>query len=98
IRRFVSALKEQGIRECRVILFGSHARGNAGVDSDIDLVVVSDDFEGKDFWERTDILTEAIFQVYEPLEVIAVTNREWEKGDFFINECLRTDKYEEIAL
>lgn len=30
-------------RPCQVILFGSHARGEAGPDSDIDLVVVLDD-------------------------------------------------------
>ncbi len=30
-------------RPCRVILFGSHARGENGPDSDIDLLVVADD-------------------------------------------------------
>ncbi len=30
-------------RPCRVILFGSHARGENGPDSDIDLLVVVDD-------------------------------------------------------
>jgi len=32
----------------RILLFGSHARGEAGPDSDLDLLVVSPDF-GKDY-------------------------------------------------
>jgi len=34
----------------RVILFGSHAYGNPGPDSDVDLLVILP-FEGRNFWK-----------------------------------------------
>jgi hypothetical protein len=40
-----------------------------------------DDFSGKSFWERTEILSSAIFEVFEPIEAIAMTFEEWEKDD-----------------
>lgn len=45
IREFVKAVSKD-IKIEKVILFGSHARGDAGENSDIDLIIVSDDFEG----------------------------------------------------
>ncbi len=39
----------------RIILFGSHARGTAGADSDVDLLVILP-FEGKGFWKSLEIL------------------------------------------
>ena len=39
----------------RIILFGSHARGTAGVDSDVDLLVILP-FEGKGFWKSLEIM------------------------------------------
>lgn len=39
----------------RIILFGSHAHGTAGPDSDVDLLVVLP-FEGKPFWKSLEIV------------------------------------------
>jgi predicted nucleotidyltransferase len=39
IRGFAKALAERFAPE-RIVLFGSHARGNAGADSDVDLLIV----------------------------------------------------------
>ena len=47
IKKFVKVLKQEGIAIDHVILYGSHARGNARADSDIDVAVVSKNF-GKD--------------------------------------------------
>lgn len=43
----------------KVILFGSYARGIANEDSDIDLVVLSDDFKKMPFDKRLDLLIDA---------------------------------------
>ena len=71
VQRYLHAVNEAGIRAARAVLFGSHARGEAGELSDIDLVVISEDFTGKDYWERIDILSNAIFAVFKPIEAIA---------------------------
>jgi predicted nucleotidyltransferase len=49
--------------------------------SDIDILVISDDFSGKNYWERIDILSDAIYEIFEPIEAVALTVEEWEKGE-----------------
>ncbi len=41
----------------KAVLFGSHARGEARKDSDIDLIVVSKDFESMPFLTRLEMLS-----------------------------------------
>lgn len=81
IMLFKDALEEQRVKIKLLILYGSYAKGNADEMSDIDIVVVSDDFKEKGFWERIDILTEAIYKVYKPIEAVAITLEEWEKSN-----------------
>lgn len=84
IERFRNALERTGVKNSRIILFGSHAQNTAGQASDIDLVVISSDFVGKSFWERIDILTDAIYEVAAPIEATAMTPEEWEREDSMI--------------
>ena len=51
IDEFIRLLK-RGLRVEAVVLFGSHARGTAYEESDIDLAVISPDFEGVPFARR----------------------------------------------
>jgi predicted nucleotidyltransferase len=59
----------------------SYAQGKAKEGSDIDVLVISDDFLGTSYWERLEILSDAIYEVFEPIEAVALTNEEWERGD-----------------
>jgi len=77
VRQFKNALESNGVRVERMILYGSHAGGMARWDGDIDVVVVSPSFSGKSYWERIDLLTEAIYQVLAPIEASAFTPEEW---------------------
>ena len=77
VSRFRKALESINIRVEQLILFGSHAGGTARKDSDIDLVVISSSFSDKSYWERIDILTDAICQVVAPIEASAFTPEEW---------------------
>lgn len=45
IKKFRSSLKKAGFPPCKVLVFGSYARGEARADSDIDLCLVSKSFE-----------------------------------------------------
>lgn len=84
ISRFRKVLEARGIRINKLVLFGSYASGRFQEGSDIDLVVISDDFKDKSYWQRIDILSDAIYEVFEPLEVVGMTTDEWEKGDSFL--------------
>jgi len=80
ISNFRKAIESKGIKTNKLILFGSYATGKYREDSDIDVVVISQDFNDKDYWERIDILSSAIYQVFQPIEAVAMTPEEWERG------------------
>lgn len=84
ISRFQKALESKGITINKIILFGSYAKGTFREGSDIDIVVISEHFKNKGYWERIDILSDAIYEVFEPIEAIAMTPEEWEKGESLI--------------
>ncbi|MGB9627768.1 MAG: nucleotidyltransferase domain-containing protein [Thermodesulfobacteriota bacterium] len=77
---FRKALETRGLRIDKIILYGSYAQNTYKEGSDIDIIVISEDFNSKNYWERIDILSEAIYEVFEPIEAIALTPEEWEKG------------------
>lgn len=83
---FRNALEKRNINVNKLILFGSYATDTFHEGSDIDVVVISRDFEGKDFWERIKIMSKAIYEVFEPIEAIAFTPQEWDAGDSIIYE------------
>jgi predicted nucleotidyltransferase len=87
--RFSQALEARRIKPQRIILYGSHASGTASEGSDIDLVVISEDFNGMDFWARIDILSDILYEIFAPIEAVAMTPDEWEKGDSFIAHAAR---------
>ncbi len=89
IQKFGQALLDGGVRASKIVLYGSYARGDWHQWSDIDLVVVSKDFTDMGYWQRIDALTEAIFKVHEPIEAVAMTPEEWERGDSMIVQFAR---------
>lgn len=84
IERFRTTLENKNINIAKMILFGSFAAGNYRDDSDIDVVVISDDFAPLGYWERIDLLSEAIYEIFEPIEAFSFTPSEWETGDSFV--------------
>lgn len=81
IQKFRRALESADIQVEKLILFGSYATGTAREDSDIDVVVISPSFADKGYWERIEILSDAIYEVFAPIEASAFTPEEWKDGD-----------------
>ncbi len=56
ICELVEELRRRGVRVKRVILFGSYARGDYAASSDLDLIVVSEEWKGMSYIERLSLL------------------------------------------
>jgi predicted nucleotidyltransferase len=80
-------LAQRNIRVDKVVLFGSQARGNYRKDSDIDIAIVSRDFEGKDIFEKAEMLKGLKWFLIErfllPFDIIPLSVSEW-KGSSLI--------------
>ena len=89
ITEYKEELEVLGITPKKIILYGSYAAGKAREHSDLDLLVVSDDFEDMDLWERLCLLGRARKGVVRPIEILGLTEEEFEaegKGTFIGNE------------
>jgi len=76
IKRYKNLLLQMGVAVERVILFGSYARSKNREGSDIDIVVVSNDFEKMNLRERIEILGIAAARIMEPIEALGYTSKE----------------------
>jgi len=81
IRKYSQALKEKGINFQKIILFGSYALEREGMDSDIDIAVVSEEF-GKDRFEERVLLGKVAFYVDARIEPHPLSLKELEEDDW----------------
>jgi predicted nucleotidyltransferase len=77
INEYQQKLEISGIKVKKIILYGSHAWGKPDKDSDIDLIVVSDDFRDMDLWERLSLLGRARMGIKRPMEILGFTEKEF---------------------
>ncbi|MDT8898459.1 nucleotidyltransferase domain-containing protein [Thermanaerothrix sp. 4228-RoL] len=80
LTRYLETLNQMGIRVERVYLYGSQARGEARIGSDIDLIVVSPDWAGYSLRERLEILGVAAARILEPIQAQGFTPNEIEQA------------------
>ena len=81
---FAGRSRPGGIRPQKIIPYGSFVDGTHREGSHIDLVIVSDDFAGKNYWERIDIPADAICKIFAPIEAVAMTAEEREEDHSLI--------------
>jgi predicted nucleotidyltransferase len=79
-----AALESNGISVKKLVLYGSRSRDSTDRFSDIDLVIVSTDFCGKDYWERVQIVSPLIPRSAYAVEPLLVTPQEWEEESSMI--------------
>ena len=92
IQKFVAEVAREFLPE-KVILFGSYARGSAGAESDVDLLVVMpEDVSGARM--AADIITR--LKPTLPVELIVRSSRQIKErlalNDFFLREIMITGK------
>lgn len=84
IKFLEQCLRESGLNISKIILFGSQSKGTAAKESDIDVVIISDDFKGKNIFERARLTKDAEIKTIKkfilPLDILTMTRDEWEKS------------------
>jgi len=80
IRQYLHALVEQGISVRYGVFFGSYARNQTQPWSDIDLAVVSDQFDGQLRHEDVTLLWRVAARVDSRIEPVAVGQKQFEIG------------------
>lgn len=92
ITEYKQKLETMGIKVKKIIIYGSYASGSAKEDSDIDLVVVSNDFKDMDLWERLCLLGRARMGIQRPMEILGFTEKEFaaEHSGTFIGDEIKT--------
>jgi predicted nucleotidyltransferase len=70
IERAGNALVEAAGADSKVILFGSHARGEEQTDSDVDFLVIEPSVEDRlEEWSR---LRQALADIHLPLDIVVI--------------------------
>jgi len=77
-----NALASSGVNVQKLIVFGSRARGEGNEDSDLDIAIVSNDYEGKDIFDRVRLAKRAVMATADkfiiPLDIAHLTPEEYE--------------------
>ncbi len=87
INEVIKFLKEQfasaNVNVKHIAMFGSHLRHDANDDSDLDVIIISDDFEKKDIFQRSRMSGNANWNTIKkfmiPLDVLYMTPKEFAK-------------------
>ena len=80
VRQYSQELERNDIHITKIILYGSYRDGNPREESDIDLIVISENFAEMNLRERLEILGLAAGRVFEPIEAIGYTQEEIENS------------------
>lgn len=96
VRYLREQVEENGVRVNRMVLFGSHAKGTATPDSDIDVVIISEDFRGKDRFKQTEMTWRAEWETIKkfkvPFDIVTMTPEEFDSRDSIIADYAHEGK------
>ena len=88
VKAIIDYLKEEfhhkGVEVRGIALFGSQLTGSSNSDSDIDLIIVSDTFQNKNIFERSDITMDveikALRKFHIPMDILKMTDEEFNQS------------------
>jgi len=89
VKRYIEELEKKEIYISKAILFGSHARGKAKPESDIDVALISDAFSGDRFEDRRRIVP-LRRKIDGRIEPIPFRPEDFENGGVLAEEIKRT--------
>jgi len=87
IKFLENCLIDSGLNISKIILFGSQAKGNQTEKSDVDIIIVSDDFKDRNIFEKANMTKEAEIKTIKnfliPFDIITLTPEEYENSLFY---------------
>lgn len=88
IEKFIKEIKKKYNVEA-IILFGSYAKGTENEDSDIDIAIVSDDFD--DIYDCMAILMGMTWDIDARIEPHPIKKKDFDEvSDYFVKEIIDT--------
>ena len=88
VNRFIEEIKKQ-YDVTAIILFGSYAKGTENEDSDIDIAVISDDFD--DIYDCMAILMGMTWDIDARIEPHPIKKKDFDEvSDYFVKEIKDT--------
>ncbi len=88
VNSFIEIIR-QDIKIDEVYLFGSYAKGTSNEYSDIDVAVVSKDFEGIRFFDRKKLLKHLV-KINTDIELHTFKTEDFTTDDPFVAEIIKT--------
>lgn len=100
IREAVNLIKDflenRNVKVDKIIVFGSYGKGNYSQDSDIDIAIISQDFDGKDIFEKTEMLKGLKWLLVEkielPFDIVPISLQEWQESSSLVVEFVKEGK------
>lgn len=91
INRFKAEVEKLGVKPKSILLYGSYAKDAPREESDIDIMIISNDFKNMNLRERLELLGIAAGRVFEPIESVGYTEEEItaNKKGTFLEEILK---------
>jgi len=87
-----SSLLEHGVKPCHIALFGSFLHGNYHEESDLDMIIISEAFEGKDDDQRIYLTMKAEDIVRKryvvPMDILLKTPQEYQSQKYFESKII----------
>jgi predicted nucleotidyltransferase len=86
-------LKDRNITVDRIIIFGSYARGNFTKGSDLDIAVISRDFDEKDVFQKAEMLKGLKWTLVEKFElafdIVPVSLKQWRESSSLVVDFIK---------
>ncbi len=86
-------LKDRNITVDRIIVFGSYAKGNYTKDSDLDIAVISRDFNEKDVFQKAEMLKGLKWTLVEKFElsfdIVPVSLKQWQESSSLVVDFIK---------
>jgi predicted nucleotidyltransferase len=86
-------LKDRDITVDKIIIFGSYAKGNYTKDSDLDIAVISQDFNEKDVFQKAEMLKGLKWTLVEKFEIavdiVPVSLQQWQESSSLVVDFIK---------